>query len=137
VTRVARHRLCVEGKPRRDRACGCRFSVLFEDRDIAAAFCNCYDIALLEGCAGNVELASVDSEMAVADELACLAAAYAETETIDHVVKAAFEKLEEVVAGLARSCLSAYLVDVAELCLVQAVEAAELLLLAETDAVFA
>jgi hypothetical protein len=44
--------------------------------------------------------------VSVADELTCLAAADAETETIDNIVKTAFEKLKEVVAGLARKSFS-------------------------------
>src|SRR5437764_28830 len=85
--------------------------------------------------AGDVDLAVVDAEVPVPDELARLRARVGETEAEDHVVEALLEELEQVLAGLALGGAAAQVVA-AELRLEQAVEPLHLLLLAQLHAVF-
>src|SRR4051794_20418874 len=83
---------------------------------------------------GDVDAAAVDRPVPVPDQLAGLAARGGEAEAHEHVVEAALEDAQQV---LARDALLAgsLLVVVAELLLEDAVVAAGLLLLAQLDAV--
>src|SRR5512132_2169916 len=88
------------------------------------------DVAVADLIAGNVHAPAVDGPVAVADELAGLAPRGGEAEAHEHVVEAALEEREQV---LARDALLAggLLVVVAELLLEDTVVAACLLLLAQ------
>src|SRR5439155_10867117 len=83
---------------------------------------------------GNIDLALVDAEVAVAHELPGLRARVGKAEAEDDVVEALLEILEQVLAGLALG-RSAAVVVAAELALEQPVEALDLLLLAHLHAV--
>src|SRR4051812_28242460 len=88
------------------------------------------DVAVAHLVAGDVDPAAVDRPVAVADELARLAARGREAEADEHVVEAGLEQHEQVLArdpGLARGTL----VVVAELLLEHAVVAPRLLLLTQ------
>src|SRR6185312_10432746 len=87
-------------------------------------------VAVADLITGDVHAAAVDGPVAVADELAGLAPRGGEAEAHEHVVEAALQKREQV---LARDALLAggLLVVVAELLLEDAVVAARLLLLAQ------
>src|SRR5579859_1556320 len=83
---------------------------------------------------GNVDLAAIHLDMAVAHDLARLGAAGAETHAVNDIIEPAFEPHEEVLAG------DAFLVrglfePVAKLRFEQSVDAAELLFFAELEAV--
>ena len=80
--------------------------------------------------------AAVDGEMAVADELARLGARRREAHPVDDVVEPHLERAEQVLAGHAGPVLGIDEV-VAELALEDAVGAADLLLLAQLEAVLA
>src|SRR5712692_3873310 len=95
------------------------------DRDLVADFD-------LEG--GDVHLPGVHAEVAVPHQLARLRAGVGEAEPEDHVVEALLEELEQVLAGLPLGGRAARVVA-AELRLEQAVEALDLLLLAQLHAV--
>src|SRR5918994_114860 len=82
----------------------------------------------------DVDLLAVDQEVAVRDELAGLAARPGEAGAVDHVVEAALEELQEVVAGLALAT-AGLLVVADELLLHHAVGEASLLLLTELQQV--
>src|SRR6478609_666532 len=82
----------------------------------------------------DVDLLAVDLEVAVHDELAGLAARPGEAGAVDHVVEAALEQLQEVVAGLALAT-AGLLVVADELLLHHAVGEASLLLLTELQQV--
>src|SRR6478735_2577113 len=82
----------------------------------------------------DVDLLAVDQEVTVRDELAGLAAHPGEAGAVDHVVEAALEELQEVVAGLALAT-AGLLVVADELLLHHAVGEASLLLLAELQQV--
>src|SRR3954465_3631045 len=92
------------------------------------------DIAVAHLIAGDVHAAAVDRPVAVADELPRLAARRREAEADEHVVEAALEEGEQVLAGDA-GLAGGPLVVVAELLLEHAVVAPRLLLLAQLDAV--
>src|SRR4051794_4979654 len=92
------------------------------------------DVAVTDLVAGDVDPPAVDRPVAVADELAGLAPRGGEAEADEHVVDAALEQREEV---LARDALLAggAIVVAGELLLEHAVVALGLLLLAQLDAV--
>src|SRR3954467_13996500 len=92
------------------------------------------DIAVAHLIAGDVHAAAVDRPVAVAGELPRLAARRREAEADEHVVEAALEEGEQVLAGDA-GLAGGPLVVVAELLLEHAVVAPRLLLLAQLDAV--
>ncbi len=87
------------------------------------------------GVAGDVDLVSVDADMAVSDKLAGSRTGISETEAEDDVVEAGLENAEEVITSDAAHALGAS-EGQAELLLGQAVHHAKLLLLIEADAVF-
>src|SRR3954451_8569356 len=92
------------------------------------------DVVLAHLVAGDVDAPTVDRPVAVADQLPRLAPRGGEAEAHEHVVEAALEDAQEVLArdaGLPRSLR----VVRAELLLEDAVVAAGLLLLAQLDAV--
>src|SRR5215218_8566604 len=93
-------------------------------------------VAIAERIARNVDAAAVDRPMAVPDELARLAARRGEAEAHEHVVEAALEHAQQVLAG-DPGLTAGLLIVRAELALEHAVVAARLLLLAELDAVLA
>src|SRR4051812_26150344 len=92
------------------------------------------DVAVAHLVAGDVDAAAVDRPVAVADQLAGLAARGREAEADEHVVEAALEQQEQVLAGDA-GLPGGALVVVAELLLEHAVVAARLLLLAQLHTV--
>ena len=92
------------------------------------------DVAVAHLIAGDVDPAAVDGPMAVADELARLAPRRREAESHEHVVEAALEQRQQVLAGDPRLARGLVVVQ-AELLLEHAVVAAGLLLLAQLDAV--
>src|SRR3954452_8398550 len=93
-------------------------------------------VAVAQRVARNVDAAAVNRPVAVPDQLARLAARRGETETHEHVVEAALEHAQQVLAGDAR-LTAGLLVVGAELTLEHAVVAARLLLLTQLDAVLA
>src|SRR5215207_4942412 len=93
-------------------------------------------VAVAQRVARDVDAAAVDRPMAVPDQLARLAARRGEAEADEHVVEAALEHAQQVLAGDAR-LTAGLLVVRAELTLEDAVVAARLLLLAQLDAVLA
>ena len=84
----------------------------------------------------DVDAAAIDGPVAVADELARLAARGGEAEAHQHVVEPALEQRQQVLAGDARLARR-LLVVAAELLLEQPVVAAGLLLLAQLQAILA
>ena len=88
----------------------------------------------LHDVARDVDALAVDEHVAVAHDLARFGAREREAEAVDDVVEAALEEAEHLLAGAA---LAARRVEVvpAELLLEHAVDAADLLLLAEADRV--
>src|SRR5919204_481882 len=91
-------------------------------------------VAVADLIAGDVDPPAVDRPMAVADELAGLAARGGEAEAHEHVVEAALEQREQVLARDALLAGSAVVVT-RELLLQDAVVALGLLLLAQLHAV--
>ncbi len=51
--------------------------------------------------AGDVDLAAVDGEVAVADQLTRLAAGHCKAQTVNNVVQTALEEAQQVLTGLA------------------------------------
>src|SRR4051794_21776249 len=92
------------------------------------------DVAVAHLITGDVHPAAVDRPVAVADELPRLPARSGETEADEHVVEAALEEREQVLAGDA-GLAGGPLVVVAELLLEPAVVPPRLLLLAQLHAV--
>src|ERR1044072_2260021 len=86
--------------------------------------------------AGDVDAAAVDRPVPVPDQLASLTPRGGEAEAHEHVVEAALEHAQQVLAGDARLAAGLLVVG-AELTLEHAVVAARLLLLAQLDAVLA
>src|SRR5688572_21451135 len=82
----------------------------------------------------QVDLLAVDHDGLVRDELARLRPRHGEAHAIDDVVEALLEDAEQVLAGVALLA-GGLRVDVAELALEQAVDALDLLLLAQLDGV--
>src|SRR5579859_1740092 len=92
------------------------------------------DVVRTDLVRGDVDLLAVDQEVAVGDELARHVPALGETGPVDHVVQAALQELEQVVAGLAPPARG-FLVVVAELTLEHAVHAPGPLLLPDLQEV--
>ena len=88
------------------------------------------DVALADPVAGDVDPLAVDPHVAVADELAGLGPAGAPAGAVDDVVEAQLEQAQQVLTGDARLAVG-LLVEVAELLLDEAVDAAGLLLLVQ------
>ena len=84
----------------------------------------------------DVDLAAVDQEVAVHDQLAGVAAGAGEAGAVDDVVEAALQQLQQVVTGLAGATRGLGVV-VVELLLEDAVGVAGLLLLAQLEEVLA
>ena len=93
-------------------------------------------VARLELVRRDVGRPAVDGEVAVGDELAGLGARRREAHPVDDVVEPQLERAQQVLAGHAGSVLGVDEV-VAELALEDAVDAADLLLLAQLEAVLA
>src|SRR6185295_16532750 len=124
----------VEVEPGRDAAPVDRLQRLVDADDLAALLLDRHHVAHLHLEAGDVDLAVVDAEVAVPDQLAGLGAGVGEAEAEDDVVEPLLEELEQVLAGLALGGAAAQVVA-AELRLEQAVEPLHLLLLAQLHAV--
>src|SRR5467141_2879774 len=124
----------VQVEPGRDAAAVHRLERLVDANDLARLLLHRDHVAHLHLEAGDVDLAVVDAEVAVAHELARLGPGVGESEAEDHVVEALLEELEQVLAGLALGRAAPQVVA-AELRLQEAVEALHLLLLAELHAV--
>ena len=92
------------------------------------------DVALADPVARDGDPPAVDVDVAVAHELAGLGAAGAPAGAEDDVVEAQLEHAQQVLAGDALLAVG-LLVEVAELLLEQAVDAAGLLLLAQLEQV--
>ena len=92
------------------------------------------DVAGLALIGGDVDQLVVHRHALVAHQLARLGARDGEAHPIDHVVETGFQKLQQRLAGRARAARG-LLVVVAELPLEHAVHAAQLLLLAQLQAV--
>src|SRR5690349_4924478 len=105
---------------------------LLDAGDVAAPLPHADDVARTNEIRGDVHLATVHAEVAVPDELAGLRARGREAEPIRDVVEAPLEELEKRLTGHALR-LVRHLEVATELGLEHAVDAAELLLLAELD----
>src|SRR3954467_5435433 len=92
------------------------------------------DVAVANLVAGNVHAPAVDRPVAMADQLARLAPRRREAEAHEHVVEAALEQQEQVLAG-DTGLAGGALVVMAELLLEHAVVALGLLLLAQLHAI--
>src|SRR5215218_2637819 len=93
-------------------------------------------VAVAQRVARDVDAATVDRPVAMPDQLARLAARRGEAKADEHVVEAALEHAQQVLAGDAR-LTAGLLVVRAELTLEHAVVAPRLLLLTQLDAVLA
>ena len=92
------------------------------------------DIAWANEERRNVYRLAVNEEMAVENDLTGCLTGRSKIEAVNNIVKAALEQLDEVITGnTAEACC--LLVRVAELALENAIEAADLLLLAKLDTV--
>ena len=91
------------------------------------------DIAFLQVGGGDIELAAVDGDEAVADDLARLVARIGEAEAVDDVVEARFEQADKVLARNAGAA-DGFLVVAHELLFEHAVGDAGALLLAQLEA---
>ena len=91
-------------------------------------------VARLDRVGRDVDLAAVDREVAVAHQLPRLRPRGGEAEAVDHVVEAALQQLEQRLAGDAARAVR-HLEVAAELVLEHAVDALDLLLLAQLQAV--
>src|SRR5215472_4156252 len=94
------------------------------------------DVALGHPVGGNVHLLAVDQEVPVPHQLARHVTALGEAGPVDHVVEAALQDLEQVLAGLA-ALARRFLVVVVELPLQDPVYPAGLLLLPDLEQVLA
>ena len=92
------------------------------------------DVANLDLVGRNVDLLSVDKDVAVGDELACQADRVAESDAVHTVVKPGLELDDEGVAGH-HAALESLLIIVAKLLLENAIVGLELLLLGQLLAV--
>ena len=97
-------------------------------------FAECDLVAHVHLVRGNVDLAAVDLNVAVANDLASLAARDGEAEPEGHVVQAPLQLLDEQFAGDARGAVG-LLVVLAELAFEREVHALGLLLLVQLQAV--
>src|SRR5262249_15328823 len=102
---------------------------LLDARDLPARLAHRDDVARPHEVRRHVHLAAVHAEVAVPHELPRLGARGGEAEPIDDVVESALEELEQRLAGHAARTVG-HLEVAAELALEDAVDAAELLLLA-------
>ena len=112
------------------------FRVFLQELDLPTPLDNGNVVAGRDEIAGNIDLFSVDSEVTVHNKLSRLTTADAVSQTIRDVIEPPLQKLQEVVAGLSRHVVR-FLEETAELCLVHAVVSSQLLLFAQTDAIFA
>ena len=105
-----------------------------DGRIVLAGFANGDFVAHVDQGGGDVALAAVDVDVAVADDLPGLGAAGAEAHAVDHAVQAALQVLHQV---LARDALlqRGLFEGVAELAFQHAVHAADFLLFAKLQAV--
>src|SRR5439155_8996622 len=94
------------------------------------------DVPGLHPVRGDVDLAPVDLEMAVRDELPGLVPAHRQTTPVDHVVEPELQELQQPGAGHPLGVRGLFVVA-AELLLEHAVDTAGLLLLAELNEVLA
>src|SRR5690606_28880661 len=94
------------------------------------------DVVLGDAEGRNVDLPVVHQEVAVADELAGLAAGTGQTGAVHDVVQTGLEQAKQVVTGLALEAVGLFVVP-AELLLHHAVGEASLLLLLQLEQVFA
>ena len=83
---------------------------------------------------GQVDLLAIDANRRVRDELACLRAGHREAHAVDDVVQTRFEHAQQVLAGIALLARGLLVIRV-ELALEQAIDALDLLLLAQLHAV--
>ncbi len=83
---------------------------------------------------GDIDLAAVNGEMAVKDKLSCLGSGHSKAQSVNDVVKSAFEDGEKVLTGLALS-LGGQLEIASELALEKAVISFCLLLFSELRAI--
>src|SRR6476646_10466500 len=107
-----------------------------ERRHLQRLLAHVDDVVLADLERRDVDLAAVDPEVAVHDQLAGVAAGAGEAGAVDDVVQAALEQLEQVVTGLALPARGLGVV-VVELLLQHAVGEAGLLLLAQLEEVLA
>src|SRR5579872_1872155 len=128
--------LLIVREPRRRMAVGGRVQQHLEERRLLAALGDGDHVARTHEERRNVDLAAVHQEVTVRDELARLRAGAGQIQTVDDVVEAPLEQLQEL---RARGALLArrFAEIVLELALHHAVKAAHLLLLAQLAAVFA
>src|SRR5438309_1139477 len=127
---------CLKDQPLGDVAAGGERRGLHDTTHRAGPLPDRHDIAGLDPVRRDVDLAAVDLEMAVRDELAGLVPAHGEPAPVHHVVQSQLEELEQARAGDPLG-MGGFLVVAAELLLKDAVDAASLLLLAELDQVLA
>ena len=124
----------LKGQPRGLGNGGGDFKVLLEDLELGAALAHGDHVAGVEQHAGHVDLAAVQQEMSVTDQLAGLGTGRAVAEAIDNVVKAALKQDEHVAARDAFHLLGGD-VDSTELLLAHTVGKTDLLLLLKLKAV--
>src|SRR4051794_37098267 len=123
-------------EPRRDRATAGLGPGDDERRHLDGLRPDLDDVALGHEERRDVDLATVDQEVAVLDQLAGHVAAVREAGPVDDVVQAPLEDLQQVLTGLAGAPVG-LLVVTAELLLEHAIDAGALLLLALLQEVFA
>src|SRR5688500_8871197 len=126
----------IDGEPLRRVVRAERLLGGLERLAIAARFADLHLVARLELVRRDVRRDAVDGEVAVPDELAGLGPGRGEAHPEDDVVEAQLERAEEVLAGDA-GMGGGHPEVVPELALEHAVDAADLLLLAELQAVLA
>src|SRR3954452_10161032 len=114
--------------PRRHRAAAGLGTGDDERRHLHARRSHLDDVVLRHQEARDVDLAAVDQEVAVLDQLAGHVTAVGEAGAIDHVVQATLEDLQQVLTGLAWTPVG-LLVVTAELLFEHAIDAGALLLL--------
>src|SRR5687767_4311137 len=129
----AGHLLRIDLDPTRGKVHLLRKRQRFLDAELLARALGDRDlVARLDLVGRQIDLLAVDHDRLVRDELARLRARHREAHAVDDVVEALLEDAQQVLAGVA--LLARRLrVDVAELALEQAVDALDLLLLAELD----
>src|SRR5690242_19419644 len=126
--------LLVELDPLRHAAAVDRSERLVDARDLLRRLANLDHVARTDEVRRDVDLLAVDREVAVAHELARLGVIAREAHAVGDVVEAALEELDQGVTRDARG-LEGLVVVAAELALGDAVDALDLLLLAELLAV--
>src|SRR5580692_11533989 len=123
-------------EPCRDRALAGLGARHHERGELAGLLRDLDDVALADPVGGDVDLAAVDPDVAVTDELAGHVPALGETGPVDHVVQPALQDLEQVLTGLA-ALAGRLSVVVAELLLQHAIDAPRPLLLPDLEQVLA